>query len=579
MANNGLSGYSSLTVQQDGTIGAYVEVENYSGIYNLVYMNFSLNWLTGGNQTYTENRWTGTISSDYSTASNWSTGVVPTGTPNITLARNAANPLILTGTHTLGTITINPGARLTIENGSNVTASTINIISDGTGIGTVIDNSGATNREATVSIQLTGRSGPTTNDQWWYIATPVNGATSNVVRNDASNLFGYYDEASVTYPQITNTSTALLPGQGYLVKLGGGNAYYSFPGTLNNGDVSINLTRTGTSHAKRGFNLIGNPYPSFVNWNTLLGERTDIRPTIWYRTRTRGGEMAFDTWNGLIGTGTGRNGNVTQYIPPMQAFWVKVDQDGTTGTPVVNTIPFTFTNASRMHRQGNNNSVTLLRIPHQQQVIRLQISNGTNHDETILMSYASASDGLDRYDAEKMANNNTAIPEIFTLLGTQEFAINTMNQLPLNKLLGIGFRPGKAGNFSLRASEVILSGEIEVVLHDLVTGTIIKLDEQNSYSFESDGTATNERFGIELRAPGTATGMHDVVPTIEIRSNNGKVILAGLSKGDTVHIYNTTGQLLTTDTAISDYVEVRRTLLPGIYLVKVNQKTIKINVQ
>lgn len=44
--------YSSLTILPDGTIGAYVE-ENPDGECSLYFMNFSLNWLTDGKDTYT----------------------------------------------------------------------------------------------------------------------------------------------------------------------------------------------------------------------------------------------------------------------------------------------------------------------------------------------------------------------------------------------------------------------------------------------------------------------------------------------------------------------------------------------
>lgn len=49
------SGYSSLTILPDGTIGAYLE-ENFIGgnenIYSCYYLNFSLNWLTDGADVY-----------------------------------------------------------------------------------------------------------------------------------------------------------------------------------------------------------------------------------------------------------------------------------------------------------------------------------------------------------------------------------------------------------------------------------------------------------------------------------------------------------------------------------------------
>ncbi|MDX9749239.1 MAG: fibronectin type III domain-containing protein, partial [Paludibacter sp.] len=145
---------------------------------------------------------------------------------------------------------------------------------------------------------------PASNDDWWYISSPVTGATSAVFdpasTAETRNRIGYFNEVTQLYPQILTNDVALTSGKGYLAKLGA-NATVSFEGALNNGDVNVDITRTGTSVAKRGFNLVGNPYPSYLNWNMVRGSRTDISTGIWYRTRNEGGEMVFDTYNGLSG--------------------------------------------------------------------------------------------------------------------------------------------------------------------------------------------------------------------------------------------------------------------------------------
>ncbi|MDL2222738.1 exo-alpha-sialidase [Bacteroidales bacterium OttesenSCG-928-M11] len=55
----GGSAYSSLTILPDGTIGAYVEESHFSEGYSLIFLNFTLDWLTNGNDTYTEPEDTG----------------------------------------------------------------------------------------------------------------------------------------------------------------------------------------------------------------------------------------------------------------------------------------------------------------------------------------------------------------------------------------------------------------------------------------------------------------------------------------------------------------------------------------
>jgi hypothetical protein len=53
---------------------------------------------------------------------------------------------------------------------------------------------------------------------------------------------------------------------------------------LNNGNVSFPITNTSSSAdaVVRGFNLIGNPYPSSIDWKSGTGWlRTDL--VVWWR--------------------------------------------------------------------------------------------------------------------------------------------------------------------------------------------------------------------------------------------------------------------------------------------------------
>ena len=133
-------------------------------------------------------------------------------------------------------------------------------------------------------------------------------------------------------------------GRGYLAQLKSNNTYL-YSGTLNNGTISLTPTRTGTKASARGFNLVGNPYPSYLNWKSAEITKTNIRQTIWFRTLSKNsanGTMVFDTYDGTVGTGNGETGVVSQYIPPMQGFWVKVDTDNKAASLI-------FRTAARLH--------------------------------------------------------------------------------------------------------------------------------------------------------------------------------------------------------------------------------------
>ena len=67
--------------------------------------------------------------------------------------------------------------------------------------------------------------------------------------------------------------TKLVPGKGYMIALKE-QAYLQCEGTLNNGDVTIPLTCVGDFAT--GYNFLGNPYQSYLDFNKFAKVNTDI---------------------------------------------------------------------------------------------------------------------------------------------------------------------------------------------------------------------------------------------------------------------------------------------------------------
>ncbi|MBV5343694.1 hypothetical protein JZU68_08880, partial [bacterium] len=60
-------------------------------------------------------------------------------------------------------------------------------------------------------------------------------------------------------------STDFISGKGYLYALQATNTTKQFAGFLNNGNISIDVSNSSTKSFK-GFNFLGNPYPSSIDW-------------------------------------------------------------------------------------------------------------------------------------------------------------------------------------------------------------------------------------------------------------------------------------------------------------------------
>ncbi|MFM2291124.1 MAG: putative fibronectin type III-like fold domain [Bacteroidota bacterium] len=483
---------------------------------------------------------------------------------------SGTNKITFAGTTTIAsgaTISLAPTFGLTVT-GALTNNGTIILQSNATGTATLLTPASISGSgTATVQQFLTGVTG-SAGRGWWYVSSPISNATSAVF-NLAGNVykFGYWDEPTFSYPQISDNATSLTTGKGYIFYNPTADATFSFSGTLNTGDITINPTRTGTVDGARGFNLVGNPYPSFLDWNAAT--KTNVRNTIWYRTWSAGGSMTFDTFDGTVGTGNGSNGTVNRYIPPMQAFWVKVNADGDAGA-------ITFHNADRSHQdQTNSNNRLKTKSSENSTIVRLRVSNGTNSDEAILVGDVNASNAFDNYDSPKMKVNNSEIPELYSIADQQELVINHLNSITNNTELPLGFRPGKTASFTISATEISnLDSNLKVILKD--NNTEYELSNGNSYSFSSDATATNSRFSILFKSNGAVTSTENKkVNNIIISSSNNEISI--ITDGDSNNnakatVYNSIGKEVKT-LNLKPGINRLSSISTGVYIVQINTNT------
>ncbi|MEI6555756.1 MAG: T9SS type A sorting domain-containing protein [Paludibacter sp.] len=476
--------------------------------------------------------------------------------------------LTLDASRTIHDITIERGGKVTNNNGVTLTANNFTINSDASGTGTYIDN-GTTTISGTTNVNQYITSGRN-----WYVSSPISNATSAVFSASESHPLYWYDEAhgsTVQWAQITNTSTSLPPMQGFIANMAS-SGVVTFSGSLNNGDKSITVYRTA-GQTKEGFNLLGNPYPSYLDW--VNATKSNLLSTLWYRTKTTPAPVTgatnyvFDTYNATGGIGTSNGAKaVTNLIPPMQAFWVRVNEGQTSGS-------LSVTNSQRAHADNGNNTMKVKSgISSTQPVLRLEVSNGTTSDQAVVYFNAGASNNYDDYDSPKMSNTTASIPEIYTLAGSEQVVINGVNDMTE---LALGFTTGVANNFTIKASQFT----------DFVTGTEIVLRDNllnyeqdltlSDYSFYSDVTANNEtRFTILFKAPSVATGINpNPNSNVWISLANNQIVVNGASTESTVAVYNAVGQRLISQ-HLTATTKALGAFVPGVYMVTVTNAGNKI---
>ncbi len=231
----------------------------------------------------------------------------------------------------------------------------------------------------------------------WYISNPVSNTAGLTANHD---WIEQYNEVSQAWER--NPVGGLETGRGYTIYSAAPNIAVNFSGTYNDGNQQLlNLTRTnGMKPEYDGFNLVGNPYPSYWQWTETTS--TNLYSTIWYRTFTdgiyefwsynaSGGVAAMPGLEDATPTGSYSLG----YIPPMQAFWVRVKDGQDTGT-------LTFTDNHRTHADHGSNQLKSADVDTETRpLLRLAVYNGYTTDETVIYADREAKEDFDTYDSDK----------------------------------------------------------------------------------------------------------------------------------------------------------------------------------
>lgn len=481
--------------------------------------------------------WTGETSSAWGSDNNWST-LIPGIAYNVRIGSGAGNqPVINSNDNICNNLTIESSASLNINSGYDLTIEgdfanngTLTISSDATGTGSIITKGNITGSgNNNVNLYLTA-------ERWWYISSPVVGATSNDFDQDADNVIYWWNETNTGshgWNQITSL-TALEDMRGYAYyKATTGATTKQLSGDLHTGDYGAtdNLTATDGVPNNEGYNLIGNPYPSPINLDTLPTltgiTLTNIIPTVWYRDN---GVFATYNWT----SGEGQNGG-QPIVPGMQGFWVKVDNNFATGGIQITNDARTHENPHGLYKNNQNKN----------NIFRLTVNNNNFKDEAVIGFYANAGSGVEDYDSEKRFAQSNNCPEIYTIVDNQDLAINGYNSnVDDNTVVPLGIQSIIGGQFKFAATDNGFNTYDQVILEDQFTGKMVNILEDD-YEFTINEGVSDDRFLLHFG--GAPAGINDGAGnSIEIYAFNKQVYIKNTQPGQ-VAIYDILGKPVITD--------------------------------
>lgn len=493
----------------------------------------------------TTQMWNGSADSNWANTANWSLSTVPVSASDKIEIPNGLTkyPTIATGTNlTLDGINLESGASLIADGTSTVTANV------------------TYNRDINfVSGNLKG---------WFLMASPVIGQDYNDTYVNANDIavsgsnrgISTYNTSGDdwTYLQATGTGT-FSSGKGYAVKKNSVTGAISFSGNLNTNDAGVDFT---LSNADNGFNLLGNPYTSFISSATLLSNATlSENQSIWVFNETLG-------TNGTYEPKTFANNFM---LAPGQGFFVKSNAAG-------GTVNFTESNQS-------HNADTFQKS--EKTEVKLQIAVDGFNNYTKIEYLNSATKGFDNGFEGELFNKNSDNFAIYSQLLEDNIGKNYQIQsLPIAEMdaiiIPVGVKVESNKEIVFSAETLNLPTNLNVFIEDREKNIFTNLNDENYKVIIEQALDNIGRFFLHTSSK-AALSVDDATELNNIniyQANPSTLRIVGLQKGNVnITLYNLLGkEMMNSSFDANGLKEVSLpNLAKGVYIVQLETETGNLN--
>ncbi|HTE31517.1 MAG TPA: T9SS type A sorting domain-containing protein, partial [Chryseolinea sp.] len=356
-----------------------------------------------------------------------------------------------------------------------------------------------------------------------YDETVIGDADGNHIVNEHD---GYID-----FPDVSNTET-FQPGRGYALFVRGNilsSTSWDLRGPINTGNnsllsIPVSYTSSGTL-ANDGWNLVGNPFPSTIDWNASSGwTKTNLDASI-YITDNGNAAQQIASWNGVTGTNGG-----SRFLATGQGFWIKANG---LGTPVLR---------ANENIKAPGIQTAYIREGSPENLLRITMVGGPTRDETVIHFRDDATENFDtNADAIKLENGT------FNLASLQpdgrKLAINSISPLLCASEIILSVEDAAAGIYRLNFSEFeSFPDVIAITLEDAFTSNSLNI-RNGGYDFSvtsNPASYGSGRFKVKFGLPQVSSDfLVSGAPicqgsdgTIQIdNSQNGATYVASTSHG------------------------------------------------
>ena len=496
-----------------------------------------------------------------------------------------------------GTISVGAGMKFVFTSGTGDTftnSGTVDITSDSNSFGAIIFDgtySGSVNNMIYSRYVEGNDSG---NGAWDLIGPPLNGmgiSTFISSNGDLANNPSNDDVALGPYNNINGWSTYetsdvdfvnFSVGTGYQMATDNG-SNLEFKGTLSTATVNISIVSNETDPwgetGNTRFNLVANPYASYINANSNAGTNNVISTNA--AVLEPGIHQAIWAWDGAANSGNGSYSTITnatgaKYLAPGQAFMIGAKGDtGDTGT-------FSYTTNMQNTSGSGDDFYAGDAMDDNRAELFIQLDQSNNSKFTEFYFIEEGSDGIDpTYDGALIDFADPSFLIYSRILDNEQdngakISVNALAYSEMwNKIIPLGINAQAGQEMTIGISHRTTPADLNIYLEDAFEGTMTDIKAGDYTLIPSSDINGMGRFFIHITADTMSNGEVSTNTLNAYKESNSSYItiegLATQSNNINVSLYNILGRKVL-DTSLNNNINTQTIstlgMASGIYVIE-----------